>query len=75
MKKLLIYVIRAQWKLCQYELDENVTVDEVLLENPESVKKTSKISYCENAFKAFDLNVPTTLPKHGSIDTYWGKIG
>ena len=71
---LLIYVIRAQWKFYQYELDENITVDEVLPENPESVKETSKMSYWENAFKPFGLNVTTKLPKHERIDTYWRKI-
>ena len=67
--------VRAQWKLFQSESDENATVDEVLQENPESVKETSKVSYWENAFKAFGLNVPTKLNKHECIDTYRGKIG
>ena len=67
--------VKAQWKLYQCELVENVTVDEVLPENPESVKETSKVSYQENTFKDFVLNVPTKLPKHEHIDIYWGKIG
>ena len=67
--------VRAQWKLYQCESDENVTVDEVLLENHESVKETSKVSYWGNAFKTFGLNAPTKLPKHKCIDRYWGKIG
>ena len=53
-----------QWKLYQCESDQNVTVDKVLPENLEPVKETGKVSYWENAFKAFGLNVLTKLPKH-----------
>ena len=66
---------KDQWKLYQCESYGNVTVDEVLPETLKSVKETSKVSYEENAFKAFGLNIPTKLPKQERIDTYWEKIG
>ena len=50
---------KAQRKLYQRESDENAYVDEVLPENPASVKETSKVSYWENAFKVFCPNQVT----------------
>ena len=66
---------KDQWKLYQCESHGNVTVDEVLPETLKSAKETSKVSYEENALKAFGLNAPTKLPKQECIDTCWEKIG
>ena len=53
--------VRARWKLYQCESDKNVNFDEVLAENPESVNETSKVSYWENALKAFGLTSSSSI--------------
>lgn len=59
----------------QCESEQNFSIDEEMENQDRQKCETSRGSHWDNAFKAFDLKVPSKVPKQQRVDVYWRKIG
>ena len=67
----LCYKVRSQWKLYHSESKPNVSIDEEMKNQDKEKGETSTVNYWENAFKAFDIKIPSQIAKKQGIDAYW----
>ena len=66
--------VRTRWTLYQCESELNVSTNEEIRNQDKHKGEANRVSYLENTFKAFDLKVPSKLPKQHRMDVFRRKI-